>query len=108
MATRILVFDLEFFIGELCAPSTGTTLRLIDCSHDTALGNRSAGERKGGSVSDCHGATFQINDCQPLSKRAIFTTSFFNPTVQNADHTMRPASNRLIMSNEDDSPAFSM
>lgn len=62
MATEILVFDFELFIGDRRAlgqtfflfwlfyilPKTGiegTVLHLLDCPHVAALGNRIAGER---------------------------------------------------------------
>jgi len=84
VATRILVFDFELFISE----------------------RRQMG--KVDSILVYQSATLQITVHEVCSKRVIITTCLFNPAVQNADHTMRPASNRLIMSNEDDSPAFSM
>ena len=62
--------------------------------------------RRVDSIMGCESATFQITVYELYSKRAIITACFFNSAIQNADHTRRPASNRLVMSNQDDGPAL--
>jgi len=121
VATEIIVLDFELFIGSRWQKKEPTEKQMIAnfLEHDVlgSVGSANVDEATFSHTLDAAAKNLEnkfknkslvkasISSCP---KRAILATFLLNPTVKNADHTMRPASNRLVMSNEDDSPAVSM